>query len=78
MELIRRQLPARGMNQLLSQVGSVAAYGCVALAVVTTGRLGHYSVDDDALFNIVGTWQLARSGRAQRFGDLVTCGGAQA
>jgi hypothetical protein len=53
--LVQKQLPARGANQLLTQVGVVVAYGCVALPLVTLGHLGSQGVSPDALFNVVGT-----------------------
>ncbi len=53
--LIRKQLPARGMNQLLTQVGTVVAYGCVAVPLLTVGQLGGRVLTADALFDVVGT-----------------------
>lgn len=52
--LVQKQLPARGANQLLTQVGTVVAYGCVALPLVTVGHLGSQGMSPDALFNVVG------------------------
>ncbi len=51
---MQKQLPARGANQLLTQVGTVVAYGCVALPLVTVGHLGSQGMSPDALFNVVG------------------------
>ena len=54
MQLIHKQLPARGMNQMLTQVGTVVAYGCVAVPLLATGQLSGEPFTADALFNIVG------------------------
>ena len=57
-DLILKQLPARGVNQALSMIGTVAAYACVAVPVMLTSKLGARPLDESELFNVVGTCSL--------------------
>lgn len=49
-----KELPARGVNKALAMIGSVAAYGCVAIPILFTNTLGSEPVNITNLFNLVG------------------------
>lgn len=52
--LLIKQLPARSVNQAVATVGTVAAYGCLAIPVLLSSSLGGHTVNETTLFNVIG------------------------